>query len=81
MFPVRTLIRDSFRSDARISRVSAPLLIVHGARDDVIPIRFAEKLFALARPPKDFIRVEGAGHLALGSRIPEVLEWLDRMAP
>jgi fermentation-respiration switch protein FrsA (DUF1100 family) len=78
MFPVRALITDSFRSDERIGRVTAPLLIVHGTRDDVIPIRFAEKLFALAKVPKDFLRVEGAGHLALGQRIPEVLAWIDR---
>ena len=44
MFPVRALMRDAFRSDERIARVFAPLLIVHGARDDAVPIRLAEKL-------------------------------------
>ena len=78
MFPVHALLRDSFRSDARIASVAAPLLIVHGTRDEVIPIRLAEKLFALAKAPKDFIRVEGGGHLALGLRIPQVLAWIDR---
>jgi uncharacterized protein len=78
MFPVRALMSDSFRSDLRIARVVAPLLIVHGTKDEVIPIRLAEKLFALARAPKDFIRVEGGGHLALGQRIPQVLAWIDR---
>ena len=78
MFPVRALMRDAFRSDERIARVVAPLLIVHGTRDDAVPIRLAEKLFALAHEPKDFIRVEGGGHLALGMRIPEVLAWIDR---
>jgi fermentation-respiration switch protein FrsA (DUF1100 family) len=69
---------DAFRSDLRIARVVAPLLIVHGTKDEVIPIRLAEKLFALARAPKDFIRVEGGGRLALGLRIPQVLAWIDR---
>ena len=69
---------DSFRSDARIACVAAPLLIVHGTRDEVIPIRLAEKLFALATAPKEFIRVEGGEHLALGLRIPQVLAWIDR---
>jgi fermentation-respiration switch protein FrsA (DUF1100 family) len=78
MFPVRALMSDSFRSDLRIARVVAPLLIVHGTKDEVIPIRLADKLFALARTPKDFIRVEGGGHLALGQRIPQVLAWIDR---
>ena len=78
MFPVRLLLLDTFRSDLRIPHVTAPVMIVHGAADAVIPIRFGERLFALANAPKDFIRVEGAGHLAMGQRIPEVLAWIDR---
>jgi uncharacterized protein len=72
------LMRDPFRSDEKIGQVVAPALMVHGTADATIPIRFAEKLFALAREPKDFIRVDGAGHLALGSVIPQVLQWIDR---
>jgi uncharacterized protein len=51
--------------------------MVHGTADATIPIRFAEKLFALANEPKRFLRVEGDGHLALGMVIPQVLEWID----
>jgi hypothetical protein len=80
MFPVRALIKDAFPSDARIASVRAPLLVVHGSRDAVVPIRFGEKLFALAKSHKQFIRVEGAGHLALGLRIPDVTAWIDRTA-
>ncbi|HXW19723.1 MAG TPA: alpha/beta hydrolase, partial [Roseiarcus sp.] len=78
MFPVRLLMLDRFRSDERIAAVGAPLLIVHGTDDRVVPIRFAEKLFALAREPKKFIRVEGAGHLALDDAAPETLAWIDQ---
>jgi uncharacterized protein len=60
--PVRWLIRDSFRSDLRVVRVTAPLLIMHGGRDATIPIRFGERLFALAREPKQFVRFPEAGH-------------------
>ena len=60
--PVRWLIKDPFRSDLRIARVSAPILIRHGERDWVVPIRFGERLFALAREPKRFLRVPEAGH-------------------
>ena len=38
--PVRWLMRDPFRSDARIGRVTAPLLIMHGERDRHDPDRF-----------------------------------------
>jgi hypothetical protein len=77
MFPVRLLMRDQFRSDRAIGAVRAPALIVHGEADRVTPIRFAEKLYALANEPKRFVRVAGAGHLALGQAIPEVLAWID----
>jgi fermentation-respiration switch protein FrsA (DUF1100 family) len=60
--PVRWLIRDQFRSDQRIARVSAPLLIMHGARDATIPIGFGERLFALAHEPKQFVRFPGGDH-------------------
>ncbi|MCP3385657.1 MULTISPECIES: alpha/beta hydrolase [unclassified Bradyrhizobium] len=65
--PVRLLIRDPFHSDQRIARVAIPLLIVHGAQDQTIPIAFGEKLFALAREPKQFVRVAGGGHDDLGN--------------
>jgi fermentation-respiration switch protein FrsA (DUF1100 family) len=60
--PVRWLLRDPFRSDLRIARVSAPLLIMHGAQDPTIPIAFGERLFALAREPKQFVRFPQGGH-------------------
>jgi fermentation-respiration switch protein FrsA (DUF1100 family) len=60
--PVRWLIRDQFRSDERIARVTAPLLIMHGVRDPTIPITFGERLFALARGPKQFVRFPEGGH-------------------
>jgi fermentation-respiration switch protein FrsA (DUF1100 family) len=78
MFPVRRLMRDQFRSDQKIGKVAAPLLIVHGTADWTIPIRFGEKLFGLANEPKDFIRIEGAGHVEMERVIPEVLTWIDK---
>ena len=60
--PVRWLIRDPFRSDLRIARVTAPLLIMHGARDSTISIDLGESLFALAHEPKQFVRFPNGGH-------------------
>ena len=60
--PVRLLMKDPFRSDLRIAKVSAPLLIVHGTRDAVVPFALGERLFALANAPKRFVRIEGGGH-------------------
>jgi hypothetical protein len=72
--PVRWLIRDSFRSDERIGRVTAPLLVLHGEQDRVIPIRFGEKLFALANEPKRFVRFPLGQHSNLDDHgAPEVV--------
>jgi uncharacterized protein len=60
--PARWLVRDAFHSDRRIAGVTAPLLIMHGARDPTIPIRFGERLFAAAREPKQFVRFPEGGH-------------------
>jgi hypothetical protein len=65
--PARYLLKDTFRSDERIKRVAAPLLVMHGAQDATIPIAFGERLFAMAREPKQFVRFDGGGHADLGS--------------
>jgi uncharacterized protein len=60
--PVRLLMRDQFRSDLRIARVTVPLLIMHGDSDPAIPLRFGKRLFGLAHEPKQFVRFLGGGH-------------------
>jgi fermentation-respiration switch protein FrsA (DUF1100 family) len=67
LMPVRLVMRDQFRSDERIARVKAPLLIMHGSNDSAIPIVFGEQLFALAHEPKQFVRFPGGGHENLGN--------------
>jgi len=59
---VHLLIKDPFYSDARIGKVTSPVLILHGTEDPVIPFSFGQKLFALANEPKRFVRLEGGGH-------------------
>ncbi|MHC2625286.1 fermentation-respiration switch protein FrsA (DUF1100 family) [Bradyrhizobium huanghuaihaiense] len=60
--PVRLLMRDQFRSDERIARVTVPLLVMHGTNDLAISMVFGERLFALAHEPKQFVRFAGGGH-------------------
>jgi fermentation-respiration switch protein FrsA (DUF1100 family) len=60
--PVRWLMRDPFYSDRRIAGVTVSLLVMHGGRDPTIPIELGERLFALAREPKQFVRFPQGGH-------------------
>lgn len=59
--PVRLLLRDRYDNRAKLARVSAPVLILHGTRDTLIPIGHGERL-AAATARSTLIRVEDAGH-------------------
>jgi uncharacterized protein len=65
--PVRLLMRDQFRSDLWVGKVRAPVLVVHGENDTIVPISLGEQLYSLVRMPKRFVRVAGAGHNDLGA--------------
>jgi uncharacterized protein len=60
--PVRFLMKDQFRSDLRIARVTAPALIMHGDADGIIPIRYGQRLFSLIPGKKRMVRFPGGGH-------------------
>ncbi len=84
--PVRAVMRDRFPSIDVIAKIGAPLLVIHGERDRVIPIRFGRRLFAAAREPKQMKVYPTAGHNDLprfGLIEDELafLKSLDREAP
>jgi len=63
--PVRWLMKDTFHSDERITHLNAPLLVLHGELDRIVPIIFGEKLFSLAKDPKRMVRFPRGGHVDL----------------
>lgn len=65
--PVRWLMKDQFRSDEKIGNVKAPILVLHGERDAVVPIRFGERLYEKITSPKRFVRFPEGQH-----------EWLEK---
>lgn len=60
--PVHLLMKDQLRSEELIGQLTAPLLVMHGARDRVVPLRLGERLFALAPTTKRFVRFPQGGH-------------------
>ncbi len=56
------LPRSRFDSAGKIAGVRAPVLIIHGTADAVVPFEMGRQLYAAAREPKDFYPVAGAGH-------------------
>jgi fermentation-respiration switch protein FrsA (DUF1100 family) len=69
--PVRLLMKDQFRSDLRIAAVTAPVLVLHGERDTIVPIALGERLYELIKSPKRFVRFPGLGHNDLGVQAVE----------
>ena len=58
-----TLLTDIF---AGLSVLSLFVLVLHGERDNVVPIALGERLYGLIIAPKRFVRFPGAGHNDLG---------------
>jgi fermentation-respiration switch protein FrsA (DUF1100 family) len=46
----------------KINKVKAPVLIIHGAHDEIIPVDMGRRVFMAANSPKDLYIIPGAHH-------------------
>jgi uncharacterized protein len=60
--PVRLLMKDQYRSDERIGKITAPVLFLHGAHDHVVPFAMGERMFELTTAPKHIVRFLDGDH-------------------
>ncbi len=60
--PVGSLAGNRFDSLARVPRLTVPVFVAHGDRDEIVPFELGERLFGAARRPKRFHRIAGAEH-------------------
>ena len=51
-----------YDSLSKIKRVNAPLLMLHGNHDEVVPFQSGIELYEAANEPKEFYTIEQAGH-------------------
>jgi fermentation-respiration switch protein FrsA (DUF1100 family) len=56
------LVPDAYPTLERIARVRCPVLILHGDRDDIVPLGHGQSLFAAAGAGTRLDVVRGAGH-------------------
>jgi uncharacterized protein len=61
-FIPRALVPDAYPSLRRIPGLRAPLLVIQGERDRIVPSMYAEELFAAAPEPKRLHVLPGVGH-------------------
>jgi alpha/beta superfamily hydrolase len=60
--PLRPLITQRFDAAQRIADIGSPVLVVHGARDQMIQPALGRALFERAREPKRFVLAETGNH-------------------
>ncbi len=65
------LAGKAFENDKKINRLKAPLLVIHGTRDQTVPIGMGRKVFDAAISQKSFHEIEGAGHNNLSNRFAD----------
>ena len=62
-FPVRFLLKDKFESYKKITNILAPVLIMHGKVDKIVPYDMGKEMYELANEPKFFYSQEYGDHM------------------
>ena len=62
IYPVKFFTLDKFDNLSKIDRISSPLLIINGKKDEVIPYTHGLQLFQKANEPKQYLCVDEAMH-------------------
>ena len=60
--PVRRLLLDHYPSIERMASIHAPVLVIAGDRDDIVPAALSQRLYDAAGEPKRWLLVPDAGH-------------------
>ncbi len=60
--PLWPFVRTRYDNVAKVGRLRMPLLVLHGARDEVVPFAQGRRVFDKAPEPKTFFAIKGASH-------------------
>ena len=63
-YPLSWTVSDAYSPSDAVADVSPiPLLVIHGDRDAIVPLHHGQRLYELAREPKQLWVVSGGGHI------------------
>jgi len=62
IYPVEAMLAGRFDAAAKVRRVAAPILVIHGKRDAIVPSAMGVELYLRATGAKRLLLVEGAAH-------------------
>jgi fermentation-respiration switch protein FrsA (DUF1100 family) len=65
VLPIGFLLSTRFDNVGKVARIKSPLMVLHGDRDEVIPIKQGMAVYEAANHPKEFYHVPGGGHIDL----------------
>ena len=60
--PLSLILTDKYPTIDHIKRVTAPVLVLHGEKDAVIPVAHGKRIYAAANEPKSLVLLPEAGH-------------------
>jgi len=60
--PIGHLLRTRYDVIEKVKMVKAPVLVIHGDQDEVVPYEQGRQVFAAAPEPKEFYTIRGAHH-------------------
>ena len=77
--PVRGFIFDRYDTVRHLKGINAPLLVLHGEDDEVIPVDMGRAVYDAAKGLKEIVTFPGAGHTdhQLFGSYEEVFRWID----
>ena len=78
--PGRLMMRDRYETLRHLKKVEAPVLVVHGELDGIIPVAMGRKVAASARGPSEIVTFPEAGHSdhVLYGSFEAINDWIDR---
>jgi fermentation-respiration switch protein FrsA (DUF1100 family) len=77
-FVPAAVVPDAYPSLRLIRDLRAPLLVLHGDRDDLVPLMYGQELYDAAPEPKSMHALAGVGHNDLVERAGN--EWVAAIA-
>ena len=80
--PVNLLMKDQFHSLELIGKLTSPLLVIHGTRDQVIPFAMGKSIYDAATVPKLFVTIaDGDHHSNIENASGIFSEFIARLGP
>ncbi len=81
--PVGLILEDQWLISDIVGNIDSPIMVIHGALDGLVNVKYARRLYEAAREPRQFVLMERAGHNDFFSYDAEmhIAEFLNKYLP